>query len=87
MWWNYCTGRTEVCAESLNRRPVAGGAAAEARRAFGSMAAAAAARDSLDDIRDEDDSRSDSDFSDRQIYGRRLLIIVITYSSQFCPYL
>ena len=42
-----------------------GGPAAEARRAFGSMAV----RDSLDDIRDEDDSQSDSDFSDRQIYG------------------
>lgn len=42
-----------------------GTVAAEARRAFGSMAA----RDSLDDIRDEDDSRSDSDFSDKQAYG------------------
>lgn len=52
----------------LNILVGAGGAAAEARRAFGSMAAAA--RDSLDDIRDEDDSRSDSDFSDRQIYGQ-----------------
>ncbi|XP_049868675.1 clusterin-associated protein 1 [Pectinophora gossypiella] len=49
------------------RIKTAGGPAAEARRAFGSMAGAA--RDSLDDIRDEDDSRSDSDFSDRQIYG------------------
>ncbi|XP_075973074.1 clusterin associated protein 1 [Anticarsia gemmatalis] len=47
------------------RIKTAGAAAAEARRAFGSMAA----RDSLDEIRDEDDSRSDSDFSDRQIYG------------------
>lgn len=42
-----------------------GTAAAEARRAFGSMAA----RDSLDEIRDEDDSRSDSDFSDKQGFG------------------
>ncbi|XP_060803069.1 clusterin-associated protein 1 [Amyelois transitella] len=42
------------------------GGAAESRRAFGSMAAA---RDSLDEIRDEDDSRSDSDLSDTQIYG------------------
>ncbi|XP_026747624.1 clusterin-associated protein 1 [Trichoplusia ni] len=47
------------------RIKTAGNAAAEARRAFGSMAA----RDSLDEIRDEDDSRSDSDLSDRQIYG------------------
>ncbi|XP_053607441.1 clusterin-associated protein 1 isoform X2 [Plodia interpunctella] len=43
------------------------GGGAEARRAFGSMAAGA--RDSLDEIRDEDDSRSDSDLSDTQIYG------------------
>ncbi|XP_059056920.1 clusterin-associated protein 1 [Achroia grisella] len=43
------------------------GGAAESRRAFGNMAAAA--RDSLDEIRDEDASRSDSDFSDRQYYG------------------
>ncbi|KAI5634872.1 clusterin-associated protein-1 domain-containing protein [Phthorimaea operculella] len=49
------------------RIKTAGGPAAEARRAFGSMAAAA--RDSLDEIRDEDNSQSDSDFSDRQIYG------------------
>ncbi|XP_022830853.1 clusterin-associated protein 1 isoform X1 [Spodoptera litura] len=47
------------------RIKTAGTVAAEARRAFGSMAA----RDSLDDIRDEDDSRSDSDFSDKQAYG------------------
>ncbi|CAB3223527.1 unnamed protein product [Arctia plantaginis] len=47
------------------RIKTAGGPAAEARRAFGSMAA----RDSLDEIRDEDDSQSDSDFSDTQIYG------------------
>ncbi|KAJ2939141.1 hypothetical protein O0L34_g8454 [Tuta absoluta] len=47
------------------RIKTAGGPAAEARRAFGSMAA----RDSLDEIRDEDNSQSDSDFSDRQIYG------------------
>ncbi|KAM3956925.1 clusterin associated protein 1 [Aphomia sociella] len=49
------------------RIKTAGGGAAEARRAFGNMAAAA--RDSLDEIRDEDDSHSDSDFSDRQFYG------------------
>ncbi|CAG9786431.1 unnamed protein product [Diatraea saccharalis] len=55
------------------RIKTAGVAAAEARRAFGSMAAAAAAaaRDSLDEIRDEDDSHSDSDFSERQLYGER----------------
>ncbi|KAH9628172.1 hypothetical protein HF086_006803 [Spodoptera exigua] len=47
------------------RIKTAGTVAAEARRAFGSMAA----RDSLDDIRDEDDSRSDSDFSDKQAFG------------------
>lgn len=47
------------------RIKTAGTAAAEARRAFGSMAA----RDSLDDIRDEDDDRSDSDLSDRQLYA------------------
>ncbi|KAJ8727824.1 hypothetical protein PYW08_016209 [Mythimna loreyi] len=47
------------------RIKTAGTAAAEARRAFGSMAA----RDSLDEIRDEDDSRSDSDFSDKQGFG------------------
>ncbi|KAL0892642.1 hypothetical protein ABMA27_014366 [Loxostege sticticalis] len=47
------------------RIKTAGAGAAETRRAFGSMAA----RDSLDEIRDEDDSRSDSDFSDRQLYG------------------
>ncbi|XP_072931586.1 clusterin-associated protein 1 isoform X2 [Epargyreus clarus] len=41
-------------------------AAAEGRAAFGSMAGAG--RDSLD-IRDEDDERSDSDFSDTQIFG------------------
>ncbi|KAG6458334.1 clusterin-associated protein 1 [Manduca sexta] len=46
------------------RIKTAGGAAAESRRAFGSMAA----RDSLDDIRD-DDSRSDTDLSDAQIYA------------------
>ncbi|XP_028161391.1 clusterin-associated protein 1 [Ostrinia furnacalis] len=47
------------------RIKTAGAGAAEARRAFGSMAA----RDSLDEIRDEDDSRSDSDLSDAQLYA------------------
>ncbi|XP_073944926.1 clusterin associated protein 1 [Choristoneura fumiferana] len=46
------------------RIKTAGGGAAEARRAFGSMAVAA--RDSLDD--DRDDDRSDDD-SDRPLYG------------------
>ncbi|CAH0398114.1 unnamed protein product [Chilo suppressalis] len=55
------------------RIKTAGVAAVEARRAFGSMGAGAGvsvgARDSLDDIRDDDDDQSDSDFSDRQAYG------------------
>ncbi|XP_063380851.1 clusterin-associated protein 1 isoform X2 [Cydia fagiglandana] len=46
------------------RIKTAGTGAAEARRAFGNMAG----RDSLDEVRDEDDSRSDSD-SDRALYG------------------
>ncbi|KAL4704637.1 hypothetical protein ACJJTC_002894 [Scirpophaga incertulas] len=62
------------------RIKTAGVAAAEARKTFGSMAA----RDSLDEIRDEDDSQTDDevDFSDAQLYG----IMIVMSSTELLPY-
>ncbi|CAG5031442.1 unnamed protein product [Parnassius apollo] len=47
------------------RIKTAGGPGGDGRRAFGAMAA----RDSLDDVRRDNDSNSDTDLSDTQLYG------------------